>query len=92
MFIDSTMNIQDLRSSGARCFRAMIRTALRFAPLERGGVFWSRAFYKHWVPTGRGKRLENLDKKQEVRPLYYRRTTRNRPHDHETLGKLSTSS
>jgi hypothetical protein len=34
-----------------------------FAPLERGEPFWSRAFYKHFVPMGRGKCLENLAKK-----------------------------
>lgn len=26
----------------------------RVAPLERGGVFGGRAFYKHFIPTGRG--------------------------------------
>ena len=34
-----------------------------FAPLERVEPFWSRAFYKHFVPTGRGNCLENLAKK-----------------------------
>ena len=34
-----------------------------FAPLERRELFWRSAFYKHFVPTGRGKCLENLAKK-----------------------------
>jgi hypothetical protein len=46
---------------------------VRFAPLERGGMFWVPVFYKHFVPTGRGDRKEHLaKKKQEVTPLYYR--------------------
>jgi len=36
-------------------FPAMVRDPdLRFAPLERGGVFWMSAVYKHYVPTGQG--------------------------------------
>ena len=31
-----------------------IHNGLRFAPLERGGIFGARAFYKHYVPPGRG--------------------------------------
>jgi hypothetical protein len=38
MFIDPIM-IQRLRSSGARCFRRVHDTAVRFAPLERGESF-----------------------------------------------------
>ena len=30
----------------------------RFAPLERAEPFCSRAFYKHFAPTGRRKRLK----------------------------------
>jgi hypothetical protein len=37
-------------------FPARVRkSGFRFAPLEREGSFGARAFYKHYVPTGRGK-------------------------------------
>jgi hypothetical protein len=32
-----------------------IAPCLRFAPLERGGIFVSREFYKHYAPTGRAR-------------------------------------
>jgi len=35
-------------------FQAIVRDPTRFAPLERGGVFWVSAVYKHYVPPGRG--------------------------------------
>ncbi len=39
-------------------FPPMVReTGLRFAPLERGGIFWSREFYKHLASAGAGELL-----------------------------------
>jgi ABC-type branched-subunit amino acid transport system substrate-binding protein len=71
MFIGQ-LRLPDLRASGARCFPARVGAHIfRFAPLLREGVLVRRAVYKHFVPTGRGKWLDNPAKK-EVRPLYYR--------------------
>ncbi len=54
MFIDRAMNPGHALQRSAM-FPAMVReTGLRFAPMERGGIFWGRPFYKHYVPTGRG--------------------------------------
>jgi hypothetical protein len=54
MFIDRAMNPRPALQRSAM-FPAMVReTGLRFAPLERGGTFSGRTFYKHYIPTGRG--------------------------------------
>ena len=43
---------------------------LHFAPLERD-LFRDRTFYKHFVPTGRGRLLRKpCQKKQEVDGLF----------------------
>jgi hypothetical protein len=83
-FIDPTINPWDLRSSGARCFRQRYVThILRFAPLERGGVFVRRAVYKHFVPTGRGKWLEQSCQKNKKLDLCY--TARPKPQPNPWL-------
>src|SRR5688572_21131106 len=66
MFIGRAINPGPALQRSAM-FPAMVReTSLRFAPLERGGVFWGCAFYKHFVPTGRGTIVGNLVRKQDV--------------------------
>ena len=66
MFIDPTINPRPALQRSAMFLGIVRDTAPRFAPLERGGVFWGRTFYKHYVPTGRGKRLENLAKQRQL--------------------------
>jgi len=77
MFIAPLLTVTT-RAPAERNVSDMIAQGESFAPLERGESFWSREFYKHFVPTGRGKCLENLaKKKQEVGPLYYRGSAEN---------------
>jgi hypothetical protein len=69
MFIETGYE-HDPRSSGAQCCWPCMQ--VRFAPLERGGPFGIRAFYKHFVPPGREPVKEILLEEQEVGPLYCR--------------------
>jgi len=40
---------------GSAMFPAMVlKSGVRFAPLERAEIFSAHAFYKRYVPTGRG--------------------------------------
>ncbi len=81
MFIDPTMHPKtcapaerDVSGNGTR------DRLLRFAPLERGGIFCRSVFYKHYVPTGRRKLgRKDLAKKQEVRRLCFREGNRRIP-------------
>jgi len=55
-------------------------TGLRFAPLERGGMYGGPAFYKHYVPTGRGSWLEKSTihgklQDQTISTIFTRRST-----------------
>ena len=65
MFID-TAEPRCPRSSGAQCPATLGERGLHFAPLERD-PFGDRAFYKHFVPRGRGRLLhKTCSEKQKL--------------------------